>query len=32
VEAVTEKFSSEYDQEKVKLFNAELARIRSTTN
>jgi TRAP-type transport system periplasmic protein len=30
VNPVIEKFSSEYDPEKVKLFNAELARIRST--
>jgi tripartite ATP-independent transporter DctP family solute receptor len=32
VRPVIEKFASEYDQEKVKLFNAELARIRSTIN
>lgn len=30
VKPVIDKFSSEYDQGKVKLFNAELARIRST--
>ena len=30
VKPVIEKFSSEYDQDKVKLFNTELARIRST--
>jgi tripartite ATP-independent transporter DctP family solute receptor len=30
--AVAEKFSADFDQAKVKLFNAELARIRSTTN
>jgi len=29
---VLEKFSSDYDQEKVKLFNAELARIRGAVN
>jgi TRAP-type C4-dicarboxylate transport system substrate-binding protein len=29
---VIEKFSADYDQEKVKLFNAELARIQSKTN
>lgn len=30
VKPVIEKFSAEYDPDKVKLFNAELARIRST--
>jgi TRAP-type transport system periplasmic protein len=30
VKPVIDKFSSEYDPEKVKLFNNELARIRST--
>ena len=30
VKPVIDKFSSEYDPDKVKLFNAELARIRST--
>jgi hypothetical protein len=29
---VVEKFSADYDQSKVKLFNAELTRIRSKTN
>jgi TRAP-type transport system periplasmic protein len=29
---VVEKFSADYDQSKVKLFNAELARIRGKTN
>jgi TRAP-type C4-dicarboxylate transport system substrate-binding protein len=29
---VIEKFSADYDPEKVKLFNAELARIQSKTN
>ena len=32
VKGVVEKFSADYDQGKVKLFNAELARIRSKTN
>jgi TRAP-type C4-dicarboxylate transport system substrate-binding protein len=29
---VIEKFSADYDQAKVKLFNAELARISGKTN
>jgi len=29
---VIEKFSADYDPEKVKLFNAELARVQSKTN
>ena len=29
---VVEKFSADYDPEKVKLFNTELARVNSKTN
>jgi hypothetical protein len=32
VKPVVAKFAADYDQAKVKLFNEELARIRSKTN
>ena len=32
VKPVIAKFAADYDPAKVKLFNAELARIQSTTN